>query len=163
MSLTSAIRVEQADAAIKSAKTGRINTLARLRFCVDQQSCEHCRSNSVCKRCLVVRSCLDDPSGCREDPHAENHPDIKVDLECAICLESYQNGQELRVLPCRHYFHSTCADKWLCEQLMSSGECSCPMCKAIVFHLHKSASAAAEAGEAASGGTGDGVGGRGSG
>nr|VDD31000.1 unnamed protein product [Brassica oleracea] len=43
--------------------------------------------------------------------------------ECCICLCEYEDGVELRELPCNHHFHCTCIDKWL--HINSR----CPLCK----------------------------------
>ncbi|KAG6647164.1 hypothetical protein CIPAW_07G060000 [Carya illinoinensis] len=43
---------------------------------------------------------------------------------CAICLEDYKDGEILKVLPCRHEFHSSCVNSWLTK----SGT-FCPVCK----------------------------------
>ncbi|XP_051145358.1 E3 ubiquitin-protein ligase At1g63170-like isoform X2 [Andrographis paniculata] len=53
------------------------------------------------------------------------------DAECCICLCSYDDGAELRELPCTHHFHSTCIDKWLYINA------TCPLCK---FNILKNSS-----------------------
>ncbi|KAI5794493.1 hypothetical protein DFH27DRAFT_613008 [Peziza echinospora] len=45
-------------------------------------------------------------------------------LRCPVCLDDFEDGQELRVLPCRHSFHPDCIDPWL---LNVAG--SCPVCR----------------------------------
>eukprot|EP00592_Proboscia_alata_P000698 CAMPEP_0194377616 /NCGR_PEP_ID=MMETSP0174-20130528/32156_1 /TAXON_ID=216777 /ORGANISM="Proboscia alata, Strain PI-D3" /LENGTH=429 /DNA_ID=CAMNT_0039159101 /DNA_START=97 /DNA_END=1386 /DNA_ORIENTATION=+ len=43
---------------------------------------------------------------------------------CSICLEDYNNEDILRVLPCKHPFHSDCILPWLTERSPN-----CPLCK----------------------------------
>ncbi|XP_065055112.1 E3 ubiquitin-protein ligase znrf3-like [Rhopilema esculentum] len=41
---------------------------------------------------------------------------------CAICLEEFSEGQDIRIVPCRHEFHKSCVDPWLLSN------CTCPLC-----------------------------------
>ncbi|CAN6895950.1 unnamed protein product [Brassica oleracea] len=51
------------------------------------------------------------------------HTILQEDAECCICLSAYEDGTELRELPCGHHFHCLCADKWLYINA------TCPLCK----------------------------------
>mmetsp|Transcript_48286 Transcript_48286/g.145954 ORF Transcript_48286/g.145954 Transcript_48286/m.145954 type:complete len:507 (-) Transcript_48286:697-2217(-) len=44
-------------------------------------------------------------------------------MSCAICLEQYQLGDEVRTIPCFHSFHTRCIDPWLAQKA------ECPVCK----------------------------------
>ncbi|GAB2226112.1 hypothetical protein Droror1_Dr00021903 [Drosera rotundifolia] len=45
-------------------------------------------------------------------------------LECAVCLNEFENGETLRLLPkCSHGFHPECIDAWL------FGHSNCPVCR----------------------------------
>ncbi|KAJ9692452.1 hypothetical protein PVL29_011489 [Vitis rotundifolia] len=45
------------------------------------------------------------------------------DAVCCICLAKYADNDELRELPCCHFFHVECVDKWLKINAL------CPLCK----------------------------------
>ncbi|XP_024541036.1 E3 ubiquitin-protein ligase At4g11680 [Selaginella moellendorffii] len=53
---------------------------------------------------------------------------ISMDQECCICLSPYDDGVELRELPCNHHFHCSCIDKWL------RINATCPLCKFNIIH-----------------------------
>jgi len=49
---------------------------------------------------------------------------LKEGLECAVCLNSYEGPDVLRLLPkCRHAFHVDCVDTWL------ESNSTCPLCR----------------------------------
>lgn len=50
--------------------------------------------------------------------------------QCAICIEPFKAMDNIRILPCRHYFHKLCIDPWLLEQR------SCPMCKLDILQAY---------------------------
>lgn len=67
---------------------------------------------------------MTDEHGSHNQNHEDNH--------CVICLEHFQHGDRLRILPCNHRFHTSCIDKWLSGSF-SYDECYtglCPTCKA---------------------------------
>ncbi|KAG0490011.1 hypothetical protein HPP92_006874 [Vanilla planifolia] len=58
--------------------------------------------------------------------YGDHHNEVILssdDAECCICLSAYDDGVEIRQLPCVHHFHSACVDKWL------HINASCPLCK----------------------------------
>jgi len=50
------------------------------------------------------------------------------DEECALCMELFVEADEVRVLRCRHYFHTKCIDQWLVVTQKSKPR-SCPLCQ----------------------------------
>lgn len=56
--------------------------------------------------------------------------DLKIGkgtLECAVCLNEFEDEEKLRLLPkCNHVFHPDCIDSWL------SLHTTCPVCRADV-------------------------------
>ncbi|UJR10575.1 hypothetical protein I4U23_014775 [Adineta vaga] len=47
---------------------------------------------------------------------------------CVICLDDFQEGAKLRILPCNHAYHMKCIDPWLINNRRQ-----CPVCKRYVF------------------------------
>lgn len=52
------------------------------------------------------------------EPMADNPDD-----QCSVCLENFEAGEEVRTLPCGHYFHDHCIDEWLVLNR------TCPLCR----------------------------------
>ena len=43
---------------------------------------------------------------------------------CPVCQGDWEAGDEVRVLPCEHQFHTSCIDQWLRKH-----KANCPLCK----------------------------------
>jgi len=54
--------------------------------------------------------------------------DASACSECALCLATIAAGDCLRTLPCAHFFHKECIDRWL-VQSQAFSQRRCPMCK----------------------------------
>ena len=50
-------------------------------------------------------------------------------LPCVFCFKQYQKGEYKRILPCGHYFHKKCIDKWIYNMNINF----CPQCKEPIY------------------------------
>ena len=57
--------------------------------------------------------------------HVEKIP--QNNKNCSICLLEYKNDDDIMILPCMHYFHEKCINKWFIKEKI------CPFCKMIFF------------------------------
>ena len=49
--------------------------------------------------------------------------------QCIICMEEFEKGEKVNLLPCQHIFHINCIKQWLLKQK------TCPFCKKeIIFN-----------------------------
>jgi hypothetical protein len=62
-------------------------------------------------------------AGAQTIPPPATHPPAHGDggantesLQCVICTEDFVVGDDIRRLPCRHFFHLPCIDPWLVER-----------------------------------------------
>ena len=53
------------------------------------------------------------------DPNKESHKEFR---SCRVCLEEYKEGEELGILPCKHFFHYNCIQEW------GKRKPNCPYC-----------------------------------
>ncbi|KAG0224230.1 hypothetical protein BGW41_005177 [Actinomortierella wolfii] len=54
-----------------------------------------------------------------------------ISSRCSICLCEYEDGEELRHMPCNHFFHRECLDEWLKLKR------TCPLCKYDIQDLNR--------------------------
>ncbi|URD89623.1 zinc finger family protein [Musa troglodytarum] len=90
--------------------------------------------------------CIKDESGSNSDgqsdggilaPGTDKERIVSAeDAVCCICLAKYVDNEELRELPCSHFFHKDCVDKWLKINAL------CPLCKSEAHPISSSILAA---------------------
>jgi len=49
--------------------------------------------------------------------------------DCALCLQDYRCGEQIRTLPCSHHFHKCCIDRWFSSSAMINQPRRCPICR----------------------------------
>ncbi|KAL3931167.1 MAG: hypothetical protein SGARI_004273 [Bacillariaceae sp.] len=55
-----------------------------------------------------------------------------ISTTCAICIDSFEHGENIRLLPrCGHAYHTECILPWL-----TTREACCPFCKTMVLKSH---------------------------
>ncbi|KAK6941568.1 Zinc finger, RING-type [Dillenia turbinata] len=97
---------------VRGATPESINALPTLKFTVNKIGNANRETNSGVTEGGVVAA------------GTERERAISVeDSVCCICLTRYEDNDELRELPCTHFFHTSCVDKWL------KINASCPLCK----------------------------------
>jgi hypothetical protein len=70
----------------------------------------------------------------KESEYAVSHTKSRIfqadgheEIWCCICLEFYQNGDQVKYLRCNHIYHESCIDEWFYYSSF------CPLCKVKVF------------------------------
>lgn len=56
-----------------------------------------------------------------------------VEVECFICLENCEEKKNLKILPCSHFFHSSCLLEWF----KKNENTLCPVCRQNIIETDK--------------------------
>jgi len=92
---------------------------------------------------IVRKSCIAKHNRISRTAHARRIPTIQFtrvatrqnrihNETCPICLDDFVEGRNVKILPCKHGFHSECVDPWLNDR-----SDLCPICKkSIIVHSH---------------------------
>ena len=115
------------------ASISRIIMLAEALFEVldeiHRQSVALSRSASVSRASLPAPSAVVDAFPTRI--HLSQPAVASTDaVQCHICLVEYEDGDQIRILPCQHEYHKACVDQWL-KQVHRV----CPLCRGDVCDL----------------------------
>ncbi|EIW67344.1 hypothetical protein TREMEDRAFT_33719 [Tremella mesenterica DSM 1558] len=92
----------------------------------DRASGSGIASGSGSRRLSVVSPTTSRPVSSGDMPLSARGMDEGAQDQCPICLLDFEEGDDLRVLPCEreHVYHQACIDPWLLQ--VSS---SCPLCR----------------------------------
>jgi len=73
----------------------------------------------------VLRRSVADPSLYPSFSYDGTHlPEDKK--TCPICLQDYEVNEDIKTIPCLHFFHKECIDEWMARS------CDCPICKSKI-------------------------------
>ncbi|GAA0143964.1 hypothetical protein LIER_04526 [Lithospermum erythrorhizon] len=78
---------------------------------------------------------LDRPDDFMEGVRYYEHEDdwsSSSSVECSVCLNEIEEGDEVRQLSCDHVFHRECIDRWI-----GYGNVTCPLCRSCVKMPHR--------------------------
>ena len=77
-----------------------------------------------------MRSVAAESNSVSEAPTPGGSDDATEGACCAVCLETYSEGQTLMILPCIHQFHEECISQHLRQRGLRA---TCPVCKTPCF------------------------------
>jgi len=56
---------------------------------------------------------------------------------CPVCLDDFETAEELRHLPCNHFFHPHCVRDWFSSQRDASQHRTCPICRSFLSNPNR--------------------------
>lgn len=110
-----------------------INTHLIIPFCIVVGMCFVIMLGFMISRCIrerrrIMRYRL--PTSSLKKLESRKFTKNEIYETCAICLDDYEEGDRLRILPCRHAYHTKCIDVWLTKNRRV-----CPICKRKVYAI----------------------------
>ena len=82
------------------------------------------------EKCAIILTALPSyPFKPLEKQDGETDDEFTLRTQCQICLGDYEEGEEVRALPCMHVFHAPCVESWLHVRVQ------CPTCCAEIADL----------------------------